>query len=402
MVSLGAFGAGAAGGAVVSVVIQAVDQFSGTMRSAEASMKKLGQGLTAFGAAGAAGIGLLVNKFSDVETGFAKVNTLLDEGQNAQELFKDTIEELNVTMGAQGDQLSALDGLYQTISAGISDTAEAQEFLKDATVAATGGSAQLSSVIEAGTKSIAAFGLEVSDSDRVFDVFAATVKAGQTTMEQLATAFPTVAGTAGATGATLEETAGVFAGLTKVMKGPEEAAVGLNAIFTGLNKPTEGLKAALAELGFESGQAAVEQLGLVNALQAIAGTTDGSATELTKLFGNVRALKALFPLLGSAADDVAASMDLINNSTGLAQKQFEDMENTTSQKVGKAMSDLNNTLVRLGGIFAETIAPIITNHIAPALERLFNWFKSLSPTTQKWIAMLSLGAVGLALILGPT
>ena len=174
--------------------------------------------------AGAAAIGLSVKSFADVETGFAKVNTLLEEGQDAYEIVGKTIKDLNVTMGAQGDQVAALEGLYQTISAGISDVAEAEIFLKSATRAATGGSAELASVIEAGTKSIASFGLQVVDSDRVFDVFAATVKAGQTTMEQLAGAFPTIAGTAGALGITLEETAGTFAGLTKIMKGPDARA----------------------------------------------------------------------------------------------------------------------------------------------------------------------------------
>ena len=376
---------------VVEILIRAKDEFSETFKQAGIGMKEISTAMVAVGAAGAAlggGLLLATKSAAEVETGFAKVNTLLDEGQDAAELFGDTVKELNVLMGNQGDQLSALDGLYQTISAGISDTADAAFFMEKATIAATGGSADLGRVIEAGTKTIAAFGFEIEDTERVFDVFAGTVKAGQTTMEQLATAFPTVAGTAGEMGVSLEETAGIFAGLTKVMAGPEEASTSLNAVLTGLIKPSTAMKDALEELGFESGQAAIEQLGLMGTLKALEGTTDGSAEAMGELFGNVRALRAIFPILGGAADDVAASMDIIENSTGLANKQYEDMADTIEHRWGVATSEMRNLLIEIGTIMIEILIPILEK-LNNVLRVVIDWWNNLSEGQQKAIVVFA-------------
>ena len=172
---------GVLGGAGINIVIRAVDQFSGTFARASGGISAMGAAAgIAIAAVVALGAALVktTQAAAEIETGFAKVNTLLDEGQDAQKLFGDFVKDANVAMGNQGDQLSALSGLYQTISAGITDTTDAQVFLNAATKASVGGSAELSTVILAGTKAIAAFGLSIDDTERVFDVFAGTVKAG--------------------------------------------------------------------------------------------------------------------------------------------------------------------------------------------------------------------------------
>ena len=174
-----------AGAGGVNIVISAIDNFSGVFTRAQLSManfRKAGLGAALVGGAIAAGMGLALKSAAKVETGYAKVNTLLEEGQDAQELFAGFVAETNVQMGNQGDQLDVLSGLYQTISAGITDTTEAQEFMNKATIASVGGSAELSTVILAGTKAIAAFGLDVDDTTMVMHAFAGTVKAAQTTM----------------------------------------------------------------------------------------------------------------------------------------------------------------------------------------------------------------------------
>jgi len=359
---LGAVLGGVAGGAGVSILINAIDNFSGTFARAKIGMSAMGiaAGVAVAGVA-ALTVGLVkaTKSAAEIETGFAKVNTLLDEGQSAQELFSKFIEETNVAMGNQGDQLSALDGLYQTISAGITDTAEAQNFLAIATKAAVGGSAELSTVILAGTKAIAAFGLSVDDTERVMDAFAGTVKAGQTTMGELAAAFPNVAGMAGQAGMSIEETLGTFAGLTKVLASSEETATALSATIRGFIKPTTDMKDAVSELGYESSTTMVKELGLNEALKQLNENVDGDTEALAKLFPNVRALKAVFPLLGLAAEDVADSIDIVSNSAGLATKQYEDMTNTLEFKWGAAMSEAKNKFIALGNTMKELVLPIL-------------------------------------------
>ena len=393
---------------VVEILLRVKDKAAQAFKSARSQLNEISRGakiagtaITAFGVGGVLAIGKLVKGSSEVETAFAQVNTLLNEGQDAQELFGDAVKSLNVVLGNQGDQLTVLRGLYQTVSAGISDTADAQKFLEVASRAAVGGQAELDTVILAGTKAMASFGITIEDTERVFDVFAATVKAGQTTLPELANAFPRVAGAAGEMGLTLEETAGILAGLTKVMPSTEEAATSLNAVLTGLLKPTDDLKEVMGGLGYESGQAMIESLGLMGTLQILKGVAGDDAEAMGEMFSNVRALRAIFPALGKASGAVSDSLDIINDSAGLMNEQFEEMASTSAYQFGEAMSELSNVTLELGGMFKDTLAPILQDTIIPAIQKVKEWWDGLSDTTKSFIIKAALVATALALIVGP-
>lgn len=385
MVGLGGL---AAGGLGISIVISAVDNFSRNFAKAGAGAKSLagvgkalttGMGLLAVAAVGvstAVGVGS-VKAFQKAETEYAKVNTLMGEGFDAAETFGGEVERLNILLADQGGQTDVIAGLYQTMSAGITDTAEAALFMEAATKAAVGGSADLPTVIEAGTKTMAAFGIEIEDVDRVFDVFAATVQAGQTDMGQLAGAFPKVAGLAGEMGVSLEETTGIFAGLTKVLANPDVTATGMKAMLTQLLKPQEELKNGLASLGFESGKAAIESLGLMGTMEALKGTVDGDVTALGQMFGNVRAITSVLPAMGAAQDDITKSIENTANATGTVDKQVTDMEATSANAVGKMKSTFANEFTIMGeqitgvlGPKMQTLMPMITEKLIPAIQRI--------------------------------
>ena len=379
----------------VNIVIRARDEFSGTFSRASlglANFRKAALGVAAVGAAVALAMGSAVQKSNEIETGFSKVNTLLDESADAEELFGEYVKEANIAMGNQGDQLSVLDGLYQTISAGITDTAEAQEFMTFATKAAVGGSAELSDVITAGTKTIAAFGLSVDDTERIMDAFAGTVKAGQTTMGELSAAFPTVAGMAGQAGMSIEETLGTFAGLTKILGSSDETATSLSATIRSFIKPTEDMEKAVALLGFESASAMVKEKGLNESLKMLNDSVEGDTQKLAELFPNVRALKAVFPLLGLAAEDVAESIDIVSDSAGLSQKQFEDMAETTEFKWGEAMSAVGNLQKEFGDSIKETLLPLL-DLLVSGIRSVSEWWTNLNPVAKQAIIILGLVTV---------
>ena len=363
MVSLGAFG----GAASVNILINAVDNFSSTFNSAESSMKSFSTAAlsvgTAFAAVGVAAtiFGVeAVKSAASFETSMSNVETLLVGTDEDMEALANSTQSLASEFGLAGGELEAAAGLYQTVSAGITDTATATAFLEEATKASIGGSAELSSVIEASTKTMAAFGIEAEDSGRVFDVFAATVAAGQTTMDQLASAFPRVSASAGEMGVSLEETAGIFAGLTKVMASPEQAATALNSTLTKLIKPTKEMQEALEFLGFESGQAAIEELGLVGTLESLADVVGDDTESLAKLFNSEEALRAVLPLLGAASDDVAASIESVSDSTGMAQSQFEIMSGTSENLFNQMKNTIGSAMTDIGDSILTELLPVIT------------------------------------------
>jgi hypothetical protein len=72
----------------------------------------------------------------------------------------------------------------------------------------------------------------------------------------------------------------------------------LGANMSALMKPNADMKAALQELGFASGEAAIKQLGLVGALQAISGTTTAGTNAIAaRVEGHHRTQRGSYDLL---------------------------------------------------------------------------------------------------------
>ena len=388
------------GGNTVSIIISATDQASAVIAGVKEKVgglsgvvDKLRGPMLAVGAASVGMTAVSIKSFSDFENAMASVTTLMDKGENAMNVFGGAVRRISTEMPVHGGHLAVAAGLYQTLSAGITDTADATHFLETATKASIGGGAELETVILAGTKAMAAFGLEVEDTERIMDVFAATVKAGQTTMPELANAFPRVAGSAGEMGMSLEETAGILAGLTKILPSTDEAATSLNAVLTGLLKPSNSMKDALKDLGFESGQAAIQQQGLMKTLQDLKGYTNGDAEAMGELFGNVRALRAVFPALGTAAEDIAESLEIVGDSSGLMQEQFETMEETIGARMTNLQNKFGDLAIRLG----EALLPVL-ELLVPIVEKVAGIFTSLNPVIQAGVLVIGTLAGAFALL----
>lgn len=80
---------GAAGGAVVSVVINAIDNVSPAIGGINKSLLGLGVGVTAFGIAGAGAISMIVSEGAKLEQTKAKFTTLLGSGEAATNMLKE-------------------------------------------------------------------------------------------------------------------------------------------------------------------------------------------------------------------------------------------------------------------------------------------------------------------------
>ena len=257
----------------------------------------------------------------------------------------------------------------------------------------------MSTVILAGTKAMTGFGLTVADSERIFNVFAGTVKAGQTTMGELATAFPNIAGLAGEAGISLEETAGTLAGLTKFLGSTDEAATALGQTIITFLKPQTEMKAAIKEAGFESGVTMLKELGLNKAVKVLTDSVGGEADAIAELFKNKRALIGVLPMVGKGMEDVAMSIDIVTNSAGLSEKQYEDMANTIQFKWGEAMSNANNVLIDVGRVINTTLTPAI-GFLAKIIEKLSKFWLNLPEPIKKVIVAFTAIAAAVLIIAG--
>lgn len=412
MVNLGSLAGAMGGGASVNIVVRAIDQFSGTLTKAKVGVSSLGKSAT-LGAAGMATLGVAVaavatavavkgvKAFANFETGIRNVQTLMKEGDDAMEIFGDDIQDMAKKMAIAGGTASLTAGLYQTMSAGVTDAADAMYVLELATESAIGGSAELPDVINAVTKTMNAYGMAIKDTGHVLDVFAAVVQAGITTMPELAAAFPIMTGSAAELGVSFEELSGVFAGLTKVLQSPRRAAQSLDSIMRVMNDPTDKLRETMDSLGFSSVSMALKQYDLMTILQMLKDEVGGDSEAMAEMFGNAQALRGVFPALGTASEHVASSMEAINDSTGLAKKQFEDMNNTTTSlgtrmknNIGVAMEKIGEGLVKVGKVAVEVLGP--------AFRELWDAMKEFSKTEafQAFIKYLAYGFKTLGIVIG--
>ena len=136
---------------------------------------------------------------------------------------------------------------------------------------------------------------------------------------------------------------------------------------------------ALKEAGFESGTAAIQQLGFKGAIEAVINTTDGSVESLGKLFISVEAIKGVLGLTGASADRFAGALEEMGVAGGATEIAFAKMSATFSNQFKLLRNILNVGLIDIG----ERILPTLTVIISEIAAKLS------SPEVQSKIAMFA-------------
>jgi TP901 family phage tail tape measure protein len=284
----------------------------------------------------------VVDMASSFEDGMANVSTLLQgDVSNRIEELGDNIQQLQVQTGQTAETLT--DGLYQVISA-FGDTAASAEILETATkAAAAGGAAVADSVnlISAVTKGFGDTSAEAAQkaSDLAFE----TVRMGQTTFPELAASMGAVIPLASTLGSSQEELYGAFATLTGVTGSTAEVATQLRATYTDLLSPSKEMAAALKDMGYESGQAAIEAIGLNGTLQGLKESVDGDELAFANMFASVRSQTAVLALAGSQAENFTEKTLAMADAAGATDTAFGKMQATFSASVAK-LTEVGNVI----------------------------------------------------------
>ncbi len=340
-------------------------QLQGALTGAEDKMKSMGKTLTAMGLmqAGAAFSALgskitnattgMVTSFTNIETSWAKVQTMLGATSDATAIFEDEINRLTETMPVTGGKVEILAGLYQTLSAGITDSAEATEVLEASMKLAIGGATDTYTAVDAVTTIINSYGMSASEATRVSDIMFQTYKMGKITIDELAGGIGSVTAIAAQAGVEFEEVSAAIAVLTQGGIQSDKAITGLVATITAFLKPSEDMIEIVQNLGYETPLAMLKTEGLSESLDMLSGSTGGSADQLALLFPNIRALKDVLPLTGEMADDFKDALDAMGTSAGNTEEAFGIMADTTESK----MALMNNRMEEAKAKFGEMLVP---------------------------------------------
>lgn len=333
----------------------------------------------------ATSIGVMVNEAMRVETAYGDVNTMLSKGQDAASIFGSTVEELSTEYAAHGGQVEVIQGLYQTLSAGITDTADAAYVMEQAMKVARAGGADTATAVDALTTIINGYGMKAEEAARLSDILFKTVQTGKTTFPELASAIGNIIPISSSMGVAIEDVAAGVATLTKQGQTTSESVNNMRQALVTLQTPTTKMEEAFAALGYESGQAMLEALGFAGTLRALAGYADETGTPMAELWGSVEALNAAMPIGSSAADVYKQDLATMGDAAGAADQAFGAVADTTEFKLTQA---LNRAKVMAGGMgtsFLTVLTPALTTTL-DAVEQLYGWFNQLPEPARNSIA----------------
>ena len=401
-----------------SPALRQLDQFQGRLKGLQSAMRDLGRVGMVVGGAIALAFGYAVKKAAEFDQAMRYVNTIAKKNDVQFRGMKDQVRALSNELAKPAPEVAA--GMYQVLSSGFEDAAEALEILNVAGKAAVAGNADMGESVKVIAGALNAYGKSSKDAERFANILFKTVERGVVEFPELAQGLGEVTSVAAPLGVSLEEVGAAISALTlqgmpanivmtalynalqNFIKPSHEAAelaktLGYNMSITHLR--AVGLTGTLAELRKVTGLSAEGMAALgkstaksEDALKAQSGVTDEAYRRIGILFGGIRELRAILPLTGEAFEEYTNSLDANKRATTALDDALGE------QKKGLAFQ-LKQTKIRL-----DNIASVIGDDVAPSvgslndkLGKLLAAFEKLDPPERRFVENLTLavGAAGL-------
>lgn len=330
-------------GSLIARLVLDKSNYSTGLKTAGSDAKKFGMdsskvfnafkigAVAAFAAVTAATI-KAVKDAMNYERILANVSTMVtsDVGP-AMDQFNDALLEQSKLLGEDVETLGK--GLYDILSAGITDTSDALNVLEQSSKAARAGLTDTGVAADALTTLINAYKLSADDASKVSDILFTVVQRGKTTFGELAPAIGRVATISSQAGVSMEEMGAALAILTRNGIKTDEAVTALRGVITRFLKPTDELTAAF-------GENALQSRGLADVLNQMAGMPPDV---IAKLIPDVRGMLGAVTAAGDMAEETqifldtlakgSPTLDAFNKQTGTMEFAM-DRFNKTVKAVG--------------------------------------------------------------------
>jgi TP901 family phage tail tape measure protein len=384
-----AFGRAEKAGAAAATSLEAAGM---RMQQAGAKMTSTGRTLTRSVSLPIAAVGAASAKFAiDFEKSMRNVNSIAGLPEKKfQRLNKEVLAMAGPT--AQAPRTLA-EGLYDLVSSGFK-AKESMTVLKASAKAASAGL----TTTEVSTKAVAAalnaYHRPARDAGKVSDDLFQTVNLGVVSFEELAGSIGYVLPAAATMGINIKEVGASISTLTKEGQSGETAITNINQAITSFIKPSKEMKAALKELGYESGQQIIHQKGFQGALETVTGAADGNREAVGKMFSNVRAMRAVFGLTGKSAKAAAEDLRGFQHDAGATNKVLKEQEKSLSFQWSRLRSELEVDAIAFG----KRLIPALRGLIGP-VKSVAQWFSRLPESTQNTVVKVGLVAVALGPVL---
>lgn len=313
---------------------------------------------------------LLSNGVTEVRQAFAKAvkdaaafQKQLALIQTISQDFQGNIDGLSRSLVSLSNEFNAdlgdvANGLYQTISNQVQGASEQFRVLTAAIKLGKTTNATTEESVDLLTAAINGFGESSQDVEVIAAKMFRTIDLGRVVASELSNSLGRIAKQGSEVGASMDEVLASIATITLSGVKTSEAITQVRASFTGLIKPSDAMKEALRNLGFTSGQQAVQVLGFKGAIDALIGSANGSAAALGAMFPNVRNLAGVLNIAKTSGDQFAKTLNDIADST--ASEQDTALNIVVETDAARATASLNK------------LKNFLTTEVGNAAIRTFN------------------------------
>ena len=312
----------------IKAIITAEDRASKTFNKFSKNLKLAG--LAIAGVAAAIGY-KSVKAFASFEQKMSDVSTLVDTSRFNMDAFGKSILEMTKNIPRSADELGA--AAYQIVSAGITEASDALQVLEKSAMLGVAGLGSTAEAADLLTSAINSFGYEASDSLEVSNILFKTVKAGKTTVAELAASFGMVAPMAAEAGMKLEELQAATAALTTTGLATSVAQTQVRSALVALVAPTEEMKELIGKYEGAGKDLIQTSGGLVGALREVKKKAEEQGMSLKKVMGRVEGYNAVLSLAGETGEKFDKIMENMNDGIIEVIDAFDKQKKTLTNQM---------------------------------------------------------------------
>jgi len=316
-----------------------------------------------------------VQEFGNLEQSLIKASTLFGDVDVDMGSLKSQTRMLSNEVGLYADMLGG--ALYQALSAGIpvtEDMAGAMEFMRDSSRLAKAGFTDISTAVEAGAKTMNAYGLGLDDIDQIHKVLINTQNRGITTVNDLGSRLALVTPVAASAGTSFEQVGAALGVMTAIGTPTAIAITYLKQAINEMSKQGTVAAKALGEAAKEAGYTETSFTALMKSgldigevLALLSAYAEKSGRSVKDLFGSIEA--------GAGALQIVSNLEKF--ARNLAEN-FQDLD-VVGDAYAKVIAALNEQVgllkvnfTNLRGSIGEVLAPsvlVVVGHMRKWVER---------------------------------
>lgn len=266
---------------------------------------------------------------------------------------------------------------YETISSGVRGTTDdVANYVKAVGKAATTIRADIENTGNVMTTLTNAYDLSIHDTQKLVDFLYLTVREGKAHGDELARTLGLVINNAAETGVSLNELGAAIAVLSRTQSA-SQSMIGLNQMLNSLIKPTLQAAAEARKWNIELGASALQAKGFTATLQELHDKVGGNVEALEKMFGNIRAGRAVLSLTGRQFDNFMTTLREFELGAGTGEEAFTKQIDTAYKDLVRLRAQTEKTLIQIGS----DIEPV-TRSVYGLAEAVMKGFGDTKPLSR--------------------